>query len=94
MQPTQTKINAKILKAIGNQHRLEIINLLLTGEKNVGELNKTIKTSQPSLSQHLKKLRDVKIVSSRRDQRSIYYFIVNPHVARMIGILEDMQIAK
>lgn len=93
MQTTQ-KNNAKILKAVANQYRLEIIDLLLSGEKNVGELNKTVKVSQPALSQHLTKLRLAGIIGQRREQRNMYYFISNPHVTRIIGVLSDMQIAK
>lgn len=87
----QIKTASNIAKAIGNQYRMQIINILLTGEKCVGDLNKVVAVSQPALSQHLSKLRREGIVGARREQRNIYYYITNPHIARIIGILLDMQ---
>lgn len=87
----QIIINANFMKAIGNRHRLHIVDLLLSGEKCVSEINTTVKVSQPALSQHLSKLRKVGIVGARREQRNIYYYISNPHIIRVLGVLADMQ---
>lgn len=94
-QTTQElKIASNTVKAMGNFYRLQIILLLLSGEKNVSTINKDVKVSQPALSQHLSKLRKTGIVGSRREQRQIFYFIINPHVTRIIGVLADMQTKK
>ena len=45
------------LKVLGNFYRLQIVTLLSMARKNVSELNKSVKVSQPALSQHLSKLR-------------------------------------
>ena len=44
---------AAMLKALGNQKRLEILYHLSGKELNVGELEKMVDLSQSALSQHL-----------------------------------------
>lgn len=89
----QLKKSAQILKALGNTYRLQIVTLLLNGEKNVSVLNESVKVSQPALSQHLSKLRREGIVGSRRQQRQIFYYIHNPHVIRVLGAVGEMATA-
>lgn len=64
---------SKLLKALANQKRLQILYLLKEGEKNVGELEHHIDLSQSALSQHLARLRADGIVQTRRDAQTIYY---------------------
>ena len=78
------------LKVLGNFYRLQIVTLLLNGEKNVTELNKNVKVSQPALSQHLSKLRREGMLGARRQQRQIYYYLSNSHVIRVLGVAGEM----
>lgn len=64
---------SKLLKALANQKRLEILCQLIEGEKNVGELERKVALSQSALSQHLARLRADDIVATRRDAQTIYY---------------------
>lgn len=64
---------SRLLKALANQKRLQILYLLREGEKNVGELERLIDLSQSALSQHLARLRTDGIVQTRRDAQTIYY---------------------
>ena len=81
---------SQALKVLGNFYRLQIVTLLLNGEKNVSELNKSVKVSQPALSQHLSKLRREGILGARREQLQIYYYLNNPHVIRVLGVVAEM----
>ena len=78
------------LKVLGNYYRLQIVTLLLNGEKNVSEINKNVNVSQPALSQHLSKLRRDGILGARREQRQIFYYLSNPHVIRVLGVVAEM----
>jgi len=70
------KRDAQFFKALGNVSRAQIVRTLATeGEKSVNQLNKYVGISQPSLSQHLLKLKNAGIVKARRDSREIYYSI-------------------
>lgn len=81
---------AKMLKSLGNIYRLQIIQLLIAGEKNVTELNEQVKVSQPALSQHLARLRKEGIVTARRHQRQIFYRISNPQILRILAVVDDV----
>lgn len=81
---------SQVLKAIGNECRLQIVTELLAGEKNVSALNKIVKVSQPALSQHLSRLRKAGLIASRRDARQIYYHISDANVVRVMGIVQEM----
>ena len=87
---SQLKKSSQILKALGNFYRLQIVSLLLSGEKNVSELNEHVKVSQPALSQHLARLRREGIVGARRQQRQIFYHIANSQVTRVLSTVADM----
>lgn len=91
MSPLQTTTTVNTLKALGNKHRLAIVQLLITGEKNVSELNLSVKVSQPALSQHLSKLKRAGILSARRNQRQIYYSIKDVRVLRLIGMFDEQE---
>lgn len=80
---------SKVLKVLGNYHRLQIVTLLLDGEKNVSTLNQSVRVSQPALSQHLSKLRREGVLGARREQRQIFYYIKNPHVIRLLGVVAE-----
>ena len=82
--PETQKQVADFLKVLGNRYRLQIVNLLMVGEKNVTELNAFVKVSQPALSQHLSKLRRAGMVAFRRDRRQIYYFLSNPNLVHVL----------
>ncbi|MFM9890042.1 MAG: ArsR/SmtB family transcription factor [Rickettsiales bacterium] len=87
------KKSSQVLKVLGNFYRLQIVTLLLNGEKNVSELNQSVKVSQPALSQHLSKLRREGILGARREQRQIFYYIANPHVIRVLGVTAEMALS-
>jgi DNA-binding transcriptional ArsR family regulator len=89
VETLELKKSANFLKTLGNQYRLQILRQLMSGEKNVTELNLHVKVSQPALSQHLSKMRIAGIVDFRREQRQIYYYLKNPHVLRVIGLAEE-----
>jgi len=80
---------SQFLKVLGNYYRLQIVNLLIAGEKNVTELNEQVKVSQPALSQHLSKLRRAGVVAFRRDRRQIYYYLNDPNVLNILKVMVD-----
>ena len=56
-----------MLKAMANSHRLLILCELHRGERSVSGLEAVVPLSQSALSQHLAKLRECGIVSTRRE---------------------------
>ncbi len=79
---------AAILKQLSNHHRLMILCCITNGELTVGNLNDQINLSQSALSQHLAKLRESNIVSTRRESQTIYYKIANPKIKVLLEVLQ------
>ncbi|HDR8993786.1 TPA: winged helix-turn-helix transcriptional regulator, partial [Burkholderia vietnamiensis] len=59
---------AAMLRAVGNEHRLLILCLLIEhGEMTVGALLEDVALSQSALSQHLARMREDGLVAYRRE---------------------------
>ena len=80
---------ATLLKQLANKYRLIILCSLVKQELSVGELNEQIELSQSALSQHLAKLRENNLVSTRRVSQTIYYRIENPKLQALLKVLHD-----
>ena len=76
-----------LLRAMGNLHRLQVLCLLLQGEKSVRQLEETVGLSQSALSQHLARLRRQGLVSTRRAAQNIYYSLRGEEVSTILAAL-------
>jgi DNA-binding transcriptional ArsR family regulator len=59
--------------AVAEPRRREILSFLALGERPVGDLVTALGLEQPSISKHLRVLRDVGLVQVRRDGRRMLY---------------------
>jgi DNA-binding transcriptional ArsR family regulator len=62
-----------VFNAIAESRRREILSYLAASERPVGEIVAALELEQPSVSKHLRVLRDVGLVRARRDGRRILY---------------------
>jgi ArsR family transcriptional regulator len=69
---------ATLAKALGDPIRLQLVDVLRkhAGKVCVCELVPLFDVSQPTLSHHLKKLRDAGIVDSERRGLWAYYYVI------------------
>ncbi|MZG31501.1 MAG: winged helix-turn-helix transcriptional regulator [Nitrospinae bacterium] len=74
-QYTDSEECAKILKALGDETRLKIVQLLLKGEKSVSEIVRSLSMGQPQASHHLSILRASGLVGTRREGNKVINFI-------------------
>jgi len=81
---------ASFLKSIANDRRLIILCELAKGERTVSELEAVVDLSQSALSQHLAKLREAGLVTTRRESQSIHYSLGDTGVSQVIGVLRDV----
>lgn len=75
---------AHVFKVLGNPARLEIVLHLSDHACTVSELVDLTGLSQPLVSQHLGKLREVHVVKGEREGRATRYSIADAHVTRVI----------
>ena len=71
---------SKLLKAIGNPYRLEIIEMLSQGEKSVEGIVKATGISIANASQHLQVMKNINIVKTRKEGHYVYYSLANDEV--------------
>lgn len=64
---------AQVCKALGDSNRLQIIQLLATGEKCACKLLETFNITQPTLSHHMKILCDFNLVTFRKEGKWTHY---------------------
>jgi ArsR family transcriptional regulator len=72
----QAERMAEIAKALGDPIRLQLVDVLRKHAGKVCELVPLFAISQPTLSHHLKKLRDAGIVDSERRGLWAYYYVL------------------
>lgn len=71
---------ARTFKALSDPTRAQLIYLLTQREYCVNELSEMVTVSASAVSHHLAKLRDTRLVRTRRDGTQIYYSIDDAHV--------------
>ncbi|HZS65259.1 MAG TPA: metalloregulator ArsR/SmtB family transcription factor [Xanthobacteraceae bacterium] len=82
---------ARLLKLLANEHRLMILcRLVAQREMSVGNLVAAVGLSQSALSQHLARLRDDRLVATRRDGQTIHYRIADPKTRRLLTVLKNI----
>ena len=59
--------------AVAEPRRRDILNFLALQERSVGEIVDALELEQPSVSKHLRVLKDVGLVRARREGRRILY---------------------
>jgi len=79
----------QLLKSISNESRLLILCRLSQEQLSVNELAAFAKLSQSAVSQHLAKLREAKLVTTRREQQTIYYSLDSKVLKAIIGVLHN-----
>ncbi|WP_100373617.1 ArsR/SmtB family transcription factor [Bacillus sp. FJAT-45037] len=72
---------AKVLKLLGDKTRLTMMALMEEAECCVCEFVELFQMSQPSVSQHLRKLRDVGLVVEQRRGQWIFFCVNREHQA-------------
>lgn len=82
---------AEIFKALANPVRLDIIDLLLEGEKCVCEIQQTLnKYEQPHISKSLAKLKAVGLIKDRKDGLNVYYSLAICCMSEFFGCLNQI----
>lgn len=82
---------ARMFKALSDPVRLRLLSLIASyegGEACVCDLTGTFDVSQPTISHHLKVLRDAGLVGSERRGTWVYYRVMPESLSRLSGLLQ------
>ncbi len=77
----------KLLKAMGDETRMKILQYLLNGEKCACTIVPFIGKAQPTVSQHLRILVEAGVLDVRRDGTKVLYSIKSNQAVRIMKIL-------
>jgi len=76
---------AQLFRVLGHPVRIRILELLVDGERTVGDLQAELQLDSSGTSQHLAALRQQGVLENRRAGTSVYYRIRDPRVAEMLA---------
>jgi len=78
-----------VCEGIGDSKRLKLLYLVADHPRNVTELTEALDISQPTVSHHLRILRERGLVKTERDGTTIYYSLGDPRILQAIEIMRS-----
>ena len=71
---------AELFRALGDMSRVRIISVLVEREENVSAIAAGVGISESAVSHHLRGLRQMRLVRSRRVGRQVFYSLHDEHI--------------
>ncbi len=94
MQPPQEAeiqlFHAQICQALADPTRIMLLYRLAEGPQNVGELATALKVSQPTVSRHLKVLRERGMVTTTRYGATVEYRLIDDRPIKALDLLRSV----
>ena len=81
----------KMLKALSDENRFRIFNILLKGETCACELLEDLDIAQPTLSRHMRILVDSGLVSARKDAQWMRYSVNGENLQELKDYFASLQ---
>lgn len=81
---------ARQFKALADENRLHILELLQGGERCACVLLENLHLSQPTLSHHMKILCDAGLVTGRKEGKWVYYTLNRNTARELEGRIRDL----
>ena len=78
-------------RALGDETRLRLLEMLTDGERTVGDLMDATGLGQSLVSHHLRTLRQAGLVITRREGRWIHYGIMDAAVASVAQVVRELE---
>ena len=82
-----TRLHAQICKALADPNRILILYTLSDRPYMVNELSESLALPQPTVSRHLKILRERSMVQAQRDGQSVVYRITDNRIIEALDLL-------
>lgn len=94
------KLKAEFFKTLGHPARIRILELLVQGERSVGQLMPEVGLEASHLSQQLGVLRRAGVVNARKQGNAVMYSLASPDIADLMllarqvltGLLTDQMV--
>ena len=84
------RLHAQVCSGLADPNRILIIYNLAEGPRCVTEIAASLELSQPTVSRHLKVLRERGIVRAERDGQTIHYRLSDARIIHALDILRSI----
>lgn len=85
---------SELFKALADETRIKILHLLSKQELCVCDLAYLLDTNLPAVSHHLRFLRTLNLVRTRRDGKMVFYTLADDHVLALIEMAREHYIER
>ncbi len=85
-----SEVKAELFKALAHPARVRVLEVLVDGERSVGDLQPLVGIESSHLSQQLGVLRRAGLVTTRREGSSVYYALRDPLVAELLAVAKQL----
>jgi ArsR family transcriptional regulator len=89
-EPEIALIHRYVCEGISDPKRLQLLYLVADRSQNVTELTQALDIAQPTVSHHLRILRERGLVEAERKGTSVYYSLRDPRVIEAIEMMRGM----
>lgn len=79
-----SEIKADLFRSLAHPARIRVLELLVEGERSVGDMQPLVGIESSHLSQQLGILRRAGLVTTRKDGSSVFYAIRDPELAKLL----------
>ena len=83
---TQLEALAELFKSFGDRTRMKILFALFECDLCVCAISELLSMEQSAISHQLKKLKEAKLVDSRREGKTMIYFLADDHVKTIVSM--------
>jgi ArsR family transcriptional regulator len=74
---------AELFRAFSDTSRVRILSAIIEQEVNTSALAQLIGISESAISHHMRGLRQMRLVQSRRDGKEVYYSVTDSHIIEL-----------
>lgn len=71
---------AELFRVFGDATRVRILSAIIDAEMNVSNLAEKVGVSESAVSHHMRGLRQMRLVISRREGKEVFYRVEDPHI--------------
>jgi ArsR family transcriptional regulator len=71
---------AELFRAFSDTSRVRILSAIVEQEINISALAEMVGVTESAVSHHMRGLRQMRLVQSRRDGKEVYYRVEDPHI--------------
>jgi DNA-binding transcriptional ArsR family regulator len=82
-----TQLHAQVCNGLSDPTRILILYKVAEQPINVSDLSESLEIPQPTVSRHLKVLRESRLVTSQREGKSVYYSLADQRIIQALDLL-------